>query len=301
MRRKNRVVIELEYAAARLLLATLRIGSRRLGFGVARGWVKLLDLLVPRLRRTALKNLGMALPDLDEREHWQIADGSFHSIARLLLTLARMPGINAQNIHEWIRYDGLEHFHAAKARGRGVLFATAHLGNWELSAFAHGLMTEPMHVVVRELDNPKIDRLVRRLRTQTGNHVIEKRDFARGMLRALGANEAVGILVDQNTSLEEGIFVPFFGIPACVSPGLARIAARTGAAVIAGFALWSESEQRWVLRFDPPFEATGDLAADTARVHAAIERAIRQYPEQWLWLHRRWKTRPAGEPPIYQP
>jgi KDO2-lipid IV(A) lauroyltransferase len=299
LRRKSRLVIELEYAAARLLLATLRIGSRRFAFQTARAWVKILDLLAPRLRRTALKNLSLALPDLDEREHWRIARGSFHSIARLLVSLARMPSIHSGNIHEWIRYDGLEHFHAAKASGRGVLFATAHLGNWELSAFAHGLMTEPMHVVVRELDNPKIDALVRGLRRQTGNRVIEKRDFARGMLRALGANEAVGILVDQNTSLDEGIFVPFFGIPACVNPGLARMAARTGAPIIAGFALWNESEQRYVLRFDPPFEATGDLQSDTARVHAAIERAVREHPDQWLWLHRRWKTRPPGEAPIY--
>jgi KDO2-lipid IV(A) lauroyltransferase len=299
LRRKNRVVIELEYIAARLVLATLRLGSRRFAFGVARGWVKMLDLLVPRLRRTALKNLSMALPDLDEREHWRIADGSFYSIARLLVTLARMPSIGAANIGSWIRYEGLEHFHEAKARGRGVLFATAHLGNWELSAFAHGLMTEPMHVVVRELDNPKIDGLVRRLRTQSGNQVIEKRDFARGILRALGANEAVGILVDQNTSLDEGIFISFFGVPACVNPGLARVAAHTGASIIAGFALWSERERRYVLRFDPPFEAAGDLAADTARVHAAIERAIREHPDQWLWIHRRWKTRPPGEAALY--
>ena len=208
--------------------------------------------------------------------------------------------MNRANIGQWIRYEGFEHFEEARRRGKGVLFATAHLGNWELSAFAHALLTAPMNVVVRPLDNPRIDRLVERRRTLSGNRLIEKKDFARGILKALAANEAVGILIDQNASLDGGVFVDFFGIPACAGTGFVKLAAHTGAAVIPGFALWSEAERKYVLRFFPPVAMTGDAQADTARLHAVLESVIREYPDQWLWIHRRWKTRPPGEPSLYE-
>ena len=280
------------------MLASLAAGPKHFAFGLARVYVKLLDLAVPKLRRVALRNLVLAFPEMQERRRWQLADGSFRSIARLLVTLARMPQMTRDNIGEWIQYDGLEHFEAAKARGKGVLFATAHLGNWELSAFAHGLLTEPMHVVVRPLDNPELDAMVTRLRTMTGNHVIEKKD-ARSVLRALANNEAVGILADQNSSLAEGVFIDFFGLKACTNPGIARVAAHTGAAIIPGFALWDDSLRRYTLKFYPYLETTGDVQADTQRIHAHLEQVIREYPDQWLWIHRRWKTRPEGEPGLY--
>ena len=260
---------------------------------------QLMDLALPRLRRVAVRNLELAYPQKTPAERDAIANEVFRSIGRLLYAFARFPQINAGNISDWIRYEGLEHFTEAKKAGRGVLFATAHLGNWELSAFAHGLMTEPMHVVIRPLDNPRIDRLVEHRRRLSGNHLIEKWDSARAILRALQHNQAVGILIDQNTSLQEGAFVNFFGTPACANTAFAKIAARTGAAVIPGFALWSDRERRYVLRFYPPVEITGEPVEDTRRLHAVLEDVIREHPGQWLWIHRRWKTRPAGEPPIY--
>jgi KDO2-lipid IV(A) lauroyltransferase len=156
-----------------------------------------------------------------------------------------------------------------------------------------------MNVVVRPLDNPKIDALVTRRRAMSGNRFIEKADFARSMLRALQDNQAVGILIDQNSSLEQGVFVDFFGIPACAGTGFAKIAARTGAVVIPGFALWSEQEQRYVLRFYPPVEITGRAEEDTVRLQNLLESVIREHPDQWLWIHRRWKTRPPGAPALY--
>ena len=262
-------------------------------------YAKLLDLALPRLRRVALRNLELAYPDKTLAERKAIVDEVFRSIGRLLYSFARFPQINARNISDWIRYEGLEHFTAAKKAGRGILFATAHLGNWELSAFAHGLMTEPMHVVIRPLDNPRIDRLVEQRRQLSGNHLIEKWDGARAILRALQQNEAVGILIDQNTSSQEGAFVDFFGTPACANTAFAKIASRTGAAVIPGFALWSDQEQCYLLRFFPPVEMTGDPAEDTQRLHTLLEAVIREHPGQWLWIHRRWKTRPEGEKSIY--
>jgi KDO2-lipid IV(A) lauroyltransferase len=292
---RNRV----EYALARAVLASLSIGPRGWGEWLGQRYATLLEVAVPRLRRIALHNLAMAMPDLPQAERLRIARGSFRSIGRILAAVARFPRIGKDNAGEWIRYEGLEHFHAVRERGRGVLFATAHLGNWELSAFTHAVMTGPMHIVVRALDNPLLDRMVREFRTMSGNRVIEKRDYARGILRALQTNQAVGILVDQNTTLDEGTFVDFFGIPACVGTGFAKLAAHSGAGIIPGFALWNESEKKYVLKFYEPIWPTGDVQADTQRVQSKLEAVIREFPDQWLWMHRRWKTRPPGEPPIY--
>jgi len=177
-----------------------------------------------------------------------------------------------------------------------VLVATAHLGNWELSAFTHALMTAPMHIVVRPLDNPQLDTFVEHRRALTGNPIITKKDAARGIFRALKSGDAVGILIDQNSSLEEGVFIDFFGRKACANAAFVKFAHRTGAAVVPGFALWNESEQRYVLHFYPEVPMTGDVQADTQRVHSAIEAVIREHPDQWLWIHRRWKTQPTTEP-----
>jgi KDO2-lipid IV(A) lauroyltransferase len=255
----------------------------------------MLDLLVPRLRRVALRNLTLA--GFSNPAH--IADGVFLSIARLLAAFARLPQLTPQNIFTVIRYDGLENFQRALARGRGVLVATAHLGNWELSAFAHAWMAAPMHIVVRPLDNPRIDALVERYRALSGNHIIEKKDAARGILKALKSGDAVGILIDQNTTLDQGVFIDFFGMKACAGTAFAKLAHHSGAAVVPGFALWSDEEQRYILRFYPEIPISGDIRQDTQRVHAQLESVIRQHPDQWLWIHRRWKTRPPGEPPLY--
>jgi len=280
----------LEYFVARLAIATVAVFP-----SLSNVIAKLLDRLVPRLRRIAMKNLTMA--GLSNPE--QITDGIFLSIARLLRTFARLPRLTPQNISSLIRYDGLDNFRSALARGRGVLVATAHLGNWELSAFSHAWMTAPMHIVVRPLDNPRLDALVERYRALSGNHIIEKKDAARGILKALKSGDAVGILIDQNTTLDQGVFVDFFGIKACAGTAFAKLAHHSGAAVVPGFALWSAEERRYILRFYPEISMTGDVAQDTQRVHSQLESVIRQYPDQWLWIHRRWKTRPPGEATLY--
>ena len=295
MRRRSAVRNGLEYAAAAAAVKSLEWAPLPLARALGGGYARLLDRAIPRLRRVALGNLALALPELGEAEHARIVDGVFRSIGRLLVSFARLPRIHRGNVGEWIRYEGFEHFERALEAGRGVLFATAHLGNWELSAFAHALMASPMHVLARPLDNPKIDALVEARRALSGNHVILKRDFARVILKALQENQAVGILIDQNASLDNGVFVDFFGRPACATVGLARLAAHSGAAVIPGFALWSEAEGRYVLRFYPPVPIGGNTLQDTQALQRHLEAVIREYPDQWLWIHRRWKTRPPGE------
>lgn len=283
----------MEYLAARLMLATLGWGPRGASFLLARFYVLLLRVGVKKLRHVAARNAALTGMDAGS------VNGVWASIARHMVVFARMGRIDAGNVHEWIRYEGFEHFEKAKAAGKGVLFATLHLGAWELSAFSHALMAEPMHFVVRPLDNPLLDAFVTQRRTASGNVVLGKKEAVRELLRALHDNKAVGILVDQNVGLDEGIFVDFFGRKACVSPTFAKIAARTGATVIPGYAIWSPEERKFVLQFDEPVGITGNMLIDTQRVQAALERAIRKHPDQWLWIHRRWKTRPPGEEPLY--
>jgi Kdo2-lipid IVA lauroyltransferase/acyltransferase len=299
MRTRSAIRNWAEYGAAMAVLKTLEWAPLPLAYRLARIYAGALDFALPRLRRAAHRNLSLALPDLSAARRAEIIDGVFRSIARVLVTFTKFPAIHRDNVKQWIRCEGGEHVEEALRQGRGVLFATAHLGNWELSAYAHALLSAPMHVVVRPLDNPLIDAMVERRRTLSGNHIIGKKEYARSILKALSANEAVGILVDQNSSADAGVFVDFFGVKACAGVGFAKLAARSGAAVIPGFALWSEQEHRYVLRFLPPVPVTGDAARDTQAVQSKLEEAIRQYPDQWMWLHRRWKTRPEGEAALY--
>lgn len=296
---KSTISIGLEYALAQALLNVLRASPRKLAFTIAAAFTKALDLALPRLRRVALKNLSFAFPDRTAEDRQRIVGGVFESLARLLVAFAKFPRLNSSNIHAWIRYEGLENYQHAKSKGRGVLVATAHLGNWELSAFAHALMTEPMFVMVRPLDNPLVDKLVEDRRQLSGNQLLLKKEVALSVVRALKTNGAVGILIDQNTAPEEGVFIDFFGKKACAGVAFAKLAARTGAAVVPGFAFWERSESKYVLRFYPELEMSGDAERDTQTIHTEIEHHIRKYPDQWMWIHRRWRTRPPGEEPIY--
>jgi len=289
----------LEYAVAAALVGLLRALPLPVSYRIGYAAAGLLNLLLPKLRRVAARNLSMAFPELSIAEQRRIADGVFRGVGRLLVAVARFPSITAANVADWISYEGLDNYQAAKRQGRGVLIATAHLGNWELSAFTHALMTEPMNVMVRPLDNPLVDRLVESRRALSGNRLIVKKDAARLVLKALKNNEPVGILIDQNTTPTEGVFIDFFGKLACAGTGFAKLAHHSRAPVIPGFALWNEGAQRYVLHFLPEVPITGDPAADTQRIHKVLEEVIRRHPDQWLWIHRRWKTRPPGEAPFY--
>jgi Kdo2-lipid IVA lauroyltransferase/acyltransferase len=296
MRRRSALRNAVEYGLAAGALKSIEWAPLPLAAWLARRYLALLDRALPRLRRTAYTNLSFALPGADGKA---ITDGVFDSLARVLLAFAKFPSIRRENVDCWVRCEGLEHYTNALRAGRGVLVATGHLGNWELSAFAHAWLTEPMNVVVRPLDNPLIDVLIQRRRELSGNRSISKREIARPILKALAANQAVGILIDQNWTADTGVFVDFFGAPACTDAGFAKLAARSGAPVIPGFAFCSREERRYVLRFYPPVPITGDAARDTAALQAAFESIVRAHPSEWLWIHRRWKTRPPGKPSLY--
>ncbi len=296
---KTEFQIKAEYAVASTLVLLMEHLPLFLAKSISAATARLLDFAIPKLRQAAETNLTFGLPELTPTQRRRLINGTFQSVGRMLLALARAPRITPANVNQLISYEGLEHYQAAKQSGKGILVATAHLGNWELSAYTHAFMTEPMHVMVRPLDNPLIDALVERRRALSGNHLIYKKDAARNVLKALRANSAVGILIDQNAAASEGVFVNFFGKPACANAAFVKFAYHSEAKVIPGFAFWTEATQRYVLRFYPEIPMTGNVQEDTQRIHTFLEQVIRQYPDQWMWIHRRWKTRPAGEPPIY--
>ncbi|HEY5055465.1 MAG TPA: lysophospholipid acyltransferase family protein [Acidobacteriaceae bacterium] len=295
----------LEFAAAWLFVHALgtfpRFLARAAGAMVARiAW-----LAVPRLRQVGLRNLSLAFPDKSAAERERILRLEYRNLGWQLAEFAKMSSYSRESTSRFIRYEGLDNYLAARNRGNGVLVLTGHLGAWELSSYYHSLAGYPMGMVIRRLDNPLVDRMVNRIRCRHGNRVLHKDDFARGLIGAMRSGETVGILMDTNMTPPQGVFVPFFGTLACTASGLARVALKTGAAVIPGFLIWEESEQKYVLHFLPEVAlvSTGDSEADaienTARLTAVLEDVIRRHPDQWLWMHRRWKTRPEGEPSLY--
>ena len=271
--------------------------------GIALGL--LVYLLHVRLRHVGMRNLKLAFPQMPRRERRRILRGVFISLGRQLAEVCLFPRYTRENVSKVVIYDGFENFERAYARGKGVLFLTAHLGAWELSAFAHSLQGHPLWIVMRSLDNERVDHLLQSYRTMHGNRTVDKDDFVRGLLAAMKAGEVVGILMDTNMTPPQGVFVDFFGIPAYTASGLARIALRTEAAVVPGFTIWDPTLRKYRLRFDPAVDLirTGDsekdVVANTAHFTKIIEDYVRRYPDQWLWVHRRWKTRPEGTPPLY--
>ena len=295
----------LEFALAWLFIHVLRALPRRMAraFGVAIAAIAFVSL--GRLRRVGRRNLEMAFPEMPASQRTAVLRQEYRHLGWLLAEFCQMSTYTQEYASRFIRYQGLDHYLAARDRGKGVFVLTGHLGAWELSSFYHSLAGHPMGMVIRRLDNALVDAMVNAIRCQHGNRVLHKDDFARGLIGAMRAGETVGILMDTNMTPPQGLFVPFFGVEACTASGLARVALKTGAAVLPGFLLWEEAERQYVLRFGPELSlaATGDSEADaasnTALFTAVIEETIRAYPSQWLWMHRRWKTRPPGEPPLY--
>ena len=258
-----------------------------------------------RLRRVGFRNLQLALPALDEAERRAIVRGVFTNLGRLLGEFSQFPKITRENIANVVEYDGLENYMRASQRGRGVLMLTGHVGAWELCAFAQGVYGHPLSFLVRRLDNPLLDRMVSQYRELSSNRTIDKNRAVKPVLETLRRGQDVGLLIDANTMLDQGVFCDFFGVPACSTTGLAVFALRADAPVVPGFLIWDEGLKKHRLRFEPeiPLIRTGDFKEEvllnTSRFTKVIEEYARRYPDQWLWIHKRWQTRPAGEPDLY--
>src|SRR5438132_3195058 len=256
----------LEYALAWVIIKILGGLPRSLSRAAAIALSWTIYLIHVRLRHVGMRNLKLAFPEKTRRERARILRGVFTSLGRQLAEVCLFPTYTLENVGKVVVYDGFENFERALARGKGVLFLTAHLGGWELSAFTHSLYGHPLHIVMRPLDNVYLDSLMRRYRTMHGNSTVDKDDFVRGLLSAMKAGETVGILMDTNMTPPQGVFTDFFGIPACTASGLARIALRTDAAVVPGFTVWDPSLRTYRLRFDPALKLIGMVAASAHQI-----------------------------------
>jgi Kdo2-lipid IVA lauroyltransferase/acyltransferase len=295
----------LEYAPVWLLVRLFALLPRPLARLLAMGLAHTIRLLHGRLRRVGMRNLELAFPEKSKAERERIVRGVFTSLGRLLVEFAKFPQYTKQNVSKYAVYEGFENFETAHDRGKGVLFLTAHLGGWEIGSFVHSLHRHPLHVVARPLDNPYLEELTTKYRTLHGNTVISKDEFARGLISAMRKGETVGILMDTNMTPPQGVFVDYFGHLACTASGIARVAVKTDSAVVPAFTIWDKEIGKYRIHFEPavPLVNTGDVEADvvanTQAFTKVVEAFVRKYPDQWLWVHRRWKSRPPGEKPLY--
>ncbi len=302
---KSNLQINLEYLIARGLLAVFGWLPMRAALAFGSGIAGCAYYFSGRLRRTGLRNLELAFPETSPAERQRLLRGCFRSLGRLLGIFSQFATADTKDLQTIVECEGLEHMEAARARGRGTILFTGHVGAWELSSFALSLFDYPLSFLVRRIDNPKIEELVDARRVRLGNRTIDKRSAAREMLQILSGGGTLGILVDLNTLDREGIFVDFFGVPASTTFMLAKLALRTEAAVLPVFAPWDHERGKFILKVDGPLtiERSGDDEEDVRRLTqlftGVVEKYVRRYPDQWLWIHRRWKTRPPGEPGIY--
>jgi KDO2-lipid IV(A) lauroyltransferase len=295
-----------EYAAVLAILKFLGLLPRTASRSVAAALARLLLWCFPKLRRAAMTNLRLVFPDWSDALRRAAIRRMSRNLGWMAAEFAHFPKLTPENIREVVAREDVENFEAAQRRGKGVIFLTGHMSAWELAPFAQALYGQPLSFLARAIENQRVDALVNRFRCLSGNRPIEKNNSARAMLRVLRDGGTVGILADQNTSLDEGVFVDFFGISASATTGLARLARHTGAAVVPGFLFWDNTMRKYILKFEPPLslqqteDEEADIRENTARCAKVIENYIRAHPDQWLWVHKRWKNRPPGEPSLYR-
>ncbi len=302
MSRKHRHLRNgIEAALVRLLFAMLRLFPRRARLAVGRGLGLALYYLSSRHRRMALRNLERAFGGtLSARRRAGIARSSFRHLGHLLCDSLAFRQVDPRHLDRIAVFEGLAHVRNAYARGKGVFVFSGHYGNWEMVALIQGYLGLPLAMVTRPLDNPRLEAMLRRFRTLSGNRVIHKRGAAREILRAIRQGWGVAIVIDQNVRGEDGIFVDFFGTPASTTPALATLALKTDAPIVPVFGV-PLPDGRYRIRYLPEveFRRTGDTKADilalTQKCTAIIEETVRDEPEFWVWVHRRWRTRPPEE------
>ena len=297
----------LEYSAAKTVLVSLGRLPPSLAMGIGRTVGGIAYVLARDLRRTAATNLRLAFPEKSEEERAELVRGCFDSLGRLLGFFSQMASRSEEQLKQLIDVQGWENLEAAKeVNGHKLLLYTGHLGAWELTSFGFSLLGHRFIFLVRRVDNPLIEQMVDRVRTRFGNETLDKLSAGRSMLRILrDGKTSIGLLPDLNTLDDEAIFVDFFGVPAATTFLFAKFALRTNTPIIPVFSPWDEKQGKYLIVVEKPvtFERTDDEEENVRRLTIGltqrIENHIRLYPSQWLWVHKRWKTRPPGEPGIY--
>src|SRR5258706_12677112 len=295
---KSKLQIDLEYGVARFVLAVFAGLPLRVAMRAGASLAVCFSWFAGRLRRTGERNLEIAFPELSIAQRRRLLHRAFGNLGRLLGVFSHFSNDN-QRLQDLIICEGLDHLRNGQAAGRGVILFTGHIGAWELSSFALSLFGYPLSFLVRRIDNPKIETLVDARRERLGNRTIDKRSAAREMLQIMQSGGTLGILVDLNPLDREAIFVNFCGVPASTTFMPAKLALRTDAVVLPVFAPWDPESRRFLLKIGEPLsvERSGDDEDDVRRLTqlftGVVEKYVRRYPDQWLWIHRRWKTRPT--------
>ena len=269
------------------------LGVRKVFF---KGMFSLFYHLVAKSRLIVMHNLQRSFPEKDSKEIIKIAKGVYRHFAIVAAEFFNLPSITRENINQWVEVEGMGYVQEALVREKGALSIVAHFGNWELLTIAVPIFLRPIHIVYRPLDSPVIDNMVEYVRTMQGNSLIPKGGSGKKVLELLKENQLIGILSDQNVAAYEGVFVDFFGRPACTGVGLAVMAMRSGAPVVPVF-MARQKSGKYKLIFKPYIEAVctddynADLLVNTQRFTKIVEDVVREYPEQWFWFHQRWKTK----------
>lgn len=309
MAKKNKLIALLEYIPLRGSVMLMGAMPRSASVRIGRSVITLLLRVVPKLRKTAFRNLEIAFPEMGSDEKTRIVSGMEESLGRVLGEMSRFGKLSKEDIAEMIEFrfdpETQKRYDEYRAAGRGTIIISPHMGNWELLVFAWSALREPISYLARPLDNPLIEKLTVSLRTRFGNRPINKTNAVSTAVKILREGGTLGILADVNTHPKEGVFVPFFGVDACTTSGPAMLAMRAGAVIIPVAGVWDNAAGKYVAVHGKIIEPadTGDRKADivktTAEFTAEVERLVRAYPEQWMWIHKRWKTRPPGEDSIY--
>ena len=309
MAKKSKPQVWLEYALARILLSFLGMLPRRVAVSLMTSLAGLAYHLLGGLRHVAITNLNIAFPELSEADRNRLAKGSFRNLGRILGELSHFGRATAESIRKLVEFrmdpDVHEEIRKLRAEGRGVVLVSPHLGNWEVLVLGWAVFESPLCYLARPLDNPLVEQMTVDLRSRLGNRPINKTHSFMTAARILRREGQLGILADVNAHPKEGVFVPFFGLPACTPSGGALLAMRTNAGILVMCGAWDEKKERYMAvhgRMVYPSK-TGDRHRDivetTAAFTAEVEKLVRQFPDQWMWIHKRWKTRPPGEPDIY--
>ena len=297
----------LEYVIFRAAIGFFSILPRRLALAVGAWLGELLYCVDVPHRRIALHNLRLAFPQFSAADHRAILRRSCRNLGRVGAEICHLPSLTAESVGRYVRVEDEQRWQAlfAAAAARGALVLTGHFGNFELLAYAHGLLGHPITLVHRPMRNPLVDRAITGLRARVGTVSLPKKTAARAALRALHARSIVAIPADQNQTRRYGVFVELFGLPASTTPGPTRLAMLSRSPVLPVFLIRDgESDtHRIVVLPEVELVRTGDREADvlanTQRCTAVIEEMLRRHPDQWIWFHKRWKTRPLGEARIY--
>lgn len=297
----------IEYAAFRTLFAVFAALPPALALRLGAGIGALLYLVAARARRVALFNLRLAFPEKSSAERRRILRASCRNLGRLGAEFCHLPRLTAEELPRFLTFADRAGWESALERAgkTGMVVLTGHFGNWELLAYAHGLLGHPITLVHRAMRNKVFNEAIHAVRRHAGTHAIAKRAAAKEALRVLKRHGILVVPADQNQVFSFGVFVDFFGLPACTTPGPARLAMLTGAPIVPVFLVrdGESGRHRVEVLADVAVAASGDREADiratTQRCTAVLEDMIRRYPEQWIWFHKRWKTRPPGEPRLY--